>query len=63
MRNKTISKNLSLNLHHSKSTAGTHVFACEESVKDTAPITAVYIRKSAFGDKPAPKTITMTVNY
>jgi len=52
-----------ITLHHSKSTAGTHVFACDESIKDSASITAVYIRKSAFANKPAPKTIEMSFTW
>jgi hypothetical protein len=52
-----------ITLHHTKTTAGTYVFTCADSIKDSASITAVYIRKSAFAGKPAPKQIDMSFTW
>ncbi len=52
-----------ITLHHTKSTTGTHVFTCADAIKDSASITAVYIRKSAFAYKPAPRTINMSFEW
>ena len=52
-----------ITLHHVKSTPGTHVFACSEAIKDSASITQIYVRKTAFAGRPAPKTIEVTVAY
>lgn len=52
-----------IKLHLSKSTPGTHVFKCAEGMEATASITQVYIRKTAFGNSPPPKSIDMTFEY
>jgi hypothetical protein len=51
-----------IKLHFSKSTAGTHVFQCAPELMQTASITSLYIRKTAFGATP-PKSIDVTYEY
>jgi hypothetical protein len=45
-------------LNQSRETKGTWFF---EASDPNSPITSLYIRKSAFGGKPAPLTITVEV--
>jgi len=52
-----------ITLNHTKNTVGTHVFTCADAIKDSASITAVYIRKSAFANKPTPKQINLTFTW
>jgi hypothetical protein len=52
-----------ITLHFVKSTSGTHVFGCDPSIKDSASITQLYIRKSAFANRPAPPKIDVTIAY
>jgi len=52
-----------IKLHFVKSTSGTHVYACDPSIKDTASITQLYVRKSAFANRPAPQSIDVAVSF
>lgn len=49
---------LEVTLNRVKETKGTQVYATEA---DGAPITQLYIRKSAFPSAEVPKTIVVTV--
>ena len=51
-----------ISLHHTRSTKGTHVFECAEAIHDSAGVTAIYIRKSAFANRPPPEHIVLTVD-
>ena len=45
-------------LNFDRDTKGTNVY---KNDKDDAPIPSLYIKKAAFGDKKAPKTITVEI--
>jgi hypothetical protein len=48
---------IKIQLAYNKETPGTHVFKADDPA---APVTALYIRKSAFSDV-VPKTVVLTV--
>lgn len=49
---------MNLSMYYERSTKGTHVYKCDPGQEFTAPITVLYIRKSAFQGEP-PKAITV----
>jgi len=52
-------KTISVTLEKSKETKGTYRF---DSSDPNAPITSIYVRKSAFSDGTVPKRIVLTVD-
>ena len=52
-------KTISVTLEKSRETKGTYRF---DSADPNAPITSLYVRKSAFSDGTVPKRIVLTVD-
>lgn len=57
------SEKFDITLHHSRSTPGSHLFEVHPNLKSSAGVQNLYIKKTAFANRPAPKSIKVTVEY